>query len=119
MHRDGRVGVRGAGRPCPAPLADPLPVDVAAGAELGRGLLSRKRLHDLRHSSASIQIAEGVDLAPVSKRLGHSTPATTGAPYVHLLRPAGQAAAEKVAAAIPRAVRRGDHAGSKPVPGPK
>lgn len=98
-------------------LADPLPVDVAAGAELGRGLLSRKRLHDLRHSSASIQLAEGVDLALVSKRLGHSTPAITGALYVHLLRPAGQAAAEKVAAAIPRSVRRGDHAGSSAVPG--
>lgn len=47
------------------------------------------------------------------------TAALAGALYVHLLRPAGQAAAEKVAAAIPRAVRRGDHAGSKAVPGPK
>jgi integrase len=30
------------------------------------------RLHDLRHLSASLQLAAGVDIAVVSKRLGHS-----------------------------------------------
>lgn len=93
-------------------LAEPLAADLAAGAELGRGLLSRRRLHDLRHSSASIQLAAGVDLALVSKRLGHSTPAITGSLYVHLLRSAGQAAAETVAAAVPRSTRRGHPVGT-------
>ena len=68
-------------------LAEPLTTEVPAGAELGRGLLSRRRLHDLRHASASIQLQEGIDLALVSKRLGHSSPAITGALYAHLLRP--------------------------------
>ncbi|MDT3443614.1 MULTISPECIES: tyrosine recombinase XerC [unclassified Pseudofrankia] len=86
-------------------LAEPLAADVTPGTELGRGLLSRRRLHDLRHASASIQLAEGIDLALVSKRLGHSSPAITGALYAHLLRPAGQRAAAAVAAAVPRAVR--------------
>ncbi|MBL7516746.1 tyrosine-type recombinase/integrase family protein [Frankia sp. CNm7] len=79
--------------------------DVAVGAELGRGLLSRRRLHDLRHASASIQLQEGIDLALVSKRLGHSSPAITGALYAHLLRPAGQRAALAVANAVPRSRR--------------
>lgn len=87
-------------------LAGPLSADVPEGAELGRGLLSRRRLHDLRHSSASIQLAEGIDLALISKRLGHSTPTITGTLYAHLLRPAGQAAAEKVARAVPRRTQR-------------
>ncbi|KJE20377.1 phage integrase family protein [Frankia torreyi] len=98
-------------------LAEPLPVDVGIGAELGRGLLSRRRLHDLRHASASIQLAEGVDIALVSKRLGHSTPSITAALYVHLLRSTGQKAAETVAAAVPRTVRRGHPAGTSTVAG--
>ncbi|ONH29041.1 hypothetical protein BL253_17640 [Pseudofrankia asymbiotica] len=89
-------------------LAEPLTTDVATETELGRGLLSRRRLHDLRHASASIQLQEGIDLALValvSKRLGHSSPAITGALYAHLLRPAGQHAAVAVANAVPRSVR--------------
>ncbi len=31
------------------------------------------RLHDLRHTSASLALAAGVDLKVVSDRLGHST----------------------------------------------
>jgi hypothetical protein len=72
---------------------------------LGRNLLSRRRLHDLRHSSASIQIAEGVAIELLSKRHGHSSTAITGNLYVHLTRSAGQVAAEKVAAAVPRTKR--------------
>jgi integrase len=86
-------------------LAEPLTTKVPAGAELGRGLLSRRRLHDLRHASASIQLQEGIDLALVSKRLGHSSPAITGALYAHLLRPAGRRAALAVANAVPRSTR--------------
>ena len=34
-------------------------------------------LHSLRHSNATLMIAEDVDIATVSKRLGHSNTATT------------------------------------------
>lgn len=98
-------------------LAAPLPVDVGVGAELGWSLLSRRRLHDLRHSSASIQLAEGMDLALVSKRMRHSSTSITGNLYVHLLRSSGQKAAEAVAAAVPRTVRRGHQVGTSPVDG--
>ncbi|WP_083419935.1 tyrosine-type recombinase/integrase [Pseudofrankia sp. BMG5.36] len=91
-------------------LAAPLAADVPAEAELGRGLLSPRRLHDLRHASASIQLQEGIDLALVSKRLGHSSPAITGALYAHLLRPAGRRAALAAAIAVPRSTRTHSHA---------
>lgn len=86
-------------------LAEPLPFDLRPKDELGERVLSRRRLHDLRHSSASIQLDAGVDLALISKRHGHSSTAITSDLYVHLLRSAGQRAAEAVASAIPRAGR--------------
>lgn len=79
-----------------------LPFDLRKGDELGENLLSRRRLHDLRHSSASIQLDQGIDLTLVSKRLGHSSTTITGTLYAHLLRSTGQRAAETVANAIPR-----------------
>ncbi len=87
-------------------LAWPLPVALAVGDEIGEQLLSPKRLHDLRHGSASILLAEGVDITIVSKRLGHSSTSVTGNIYAHLLRSTGQKAAETIATAIPRTVRR-------------
>lgn len=41
------------------------------------------RLHDLRHSFASIAIANGIPLATIGKLLGHALPETT-ARYAHL-----------------------------------
>ncbi len=87
-------------------LAEPLAVTLESGVELGDELLSRKRLHDLRHGSASIQIAQGIDITLVSKRLGHASPAITGRLYAHLLRSAGQNVARTAANAVPRHVIR-------------
>lgn len=47
----------------------------------------RITVHDLRHASASLILAEGVDLATVSKRLGHSKVSTTANIYVHAVKP--------------------------------
>lgn len=41
------------------------------------------RLHDLRHSFASVAIAQGIPLATIGKLLGHALPETT-ARYAHL-----------------------------------
>lgn len=46
-------------------------------------LLPHIRLHDLRHCSASLLISEGVNIASVSKRLGHSQISTTLDVYTH------------------------------------
>ena len=64
--------------------------------------LRQIRLHDLRHGSASLQLAAGFPIAVVSKRLGHSSIAITADTYSHLLEGVGHAAAEAAAALVPR-----------------
>lgn len=49
-----------------------------------RGLTKRPRIHDLRHSHASLLLGRGVPLLAVSRRLGHSSVAVTGDVYGHL-----------------------------------
>jgi integrase len=43
------------------------------------------RLHDLRHTHATLLLAEGVHLKVVSERLGHSSISITGDLYSHIL----------------------------------
>jgi integrase len=57
------------------------------------GLPDNVTFHGLRHSSASLLLAQGMSIADVSKRLGHSTINTTAAIYLH-----GQKASDAVAA---------------------
>jgi integrase len=45
------------------------------------------RLHDLRHSAATLLANEGADLTQISKMLGHSSPAITDKIYAHLKLP--------------------------------
>lgn len=59
--------------------------------------LPRIRLHDLRHTSASLALAAGVDLKVVSERLGHSQIAITANLYTHVNTGLGRAAAEQIA----------------------
>ncbi|MGH8777006.1 MAG: tyrosine-type recombinase/integrase [Jiangellaceae bacterium] len=50
-----------------------------------RSGLRRIRLHDLRHTHASLLVQDGVPIKVVSERLGHSHPAFTMATYQHVL----------------------------------
>ena len=43
------------------------------------------RFHDLRHTHASLLVAEGVHLKVISERLGHANIRTTGDLYAHIL----------------------------------
>ena len=43
------------------------------------------RFHDLRHTYASIMIAQGENVVYVSRQLGHSSPAITLGIYAHLI----------------------------------
>jgi integrase len=58
------------------------------------------RLHDLRHTWATLALAAGVDVTIVARRLGHGSPATTWATYQHVVTGMQADAAEKVAALI-------------------
>jgi integrase len=57
------------------------------------------RLHDLRHSFASISVSAGASLPLIGSLLGHSTPTTT-ARYAHLFDDPARRAANRVAEAI-------------------
>ena len=59
-------------------------------------------LHHLRHGAASIQIEAGIDIAVISKRLGHSRIGLTSDTYGHLIGTVGKTAAEAAAAVVPR-----------------
>jgi integrase len=61
---------------------------------VAKSTLPSIRLHDLRHTHASILLKEGVPLKVVSERLGHANPAFTLSVYQHLL-PGMQADAAK------------------------
>ncbi len=60
------------------------------------------RLHDLRHTAASLALAAGVPLKVVSEQLGHSSLAITADTYTSVLPAVAAAAAEAVANVIPR-----------------
>ena len=62
------------------------------------------RLHDLRHTAASLALQAGVPLKVVSEQLGHSSLTITADTYTSVLPAVARAAAEAVADIIPRAV---------------
>jgi integrase len=67
--------------------------------------VARVRFHDLRHTHASLLIADGEDVKVVSQRLGHAHPAFTMHTYQHLLPGMSAAAAERFATMIATAAR--------------
>ncbi len=58
------------------------------------------RLHDLRHTHASLALAAGVDIKVVSDRLGHSTTSITADLYTHVVPAVARSAADAIAAAV-------------------
>lgn len=54
------------------------------------------RLHDLRHTHASLALAAGVELKVVSDRLGHSQISVTADLYTHVPRDVATAAADQI-----------------------
>jgi integrase len=64
------------------------------------------RLHDLRHSFASLAAGRGVPLMTIGKLLGHRVPATTQR-YAHLARDAVAAVNDELGAAMQAAIAKG------------
>ena len=70
------------------PWGQPISADYLAKyfrSILDRAGLPRIRLYDLRHSAATIALAEGVSPKVVSEQLGHASTAFTLDTYAHLL----------------------------------
>ncbi|MBQ7505236.1 MAG: site-specific integrase [Ruminococcus sp.] len=61
---------------------------------LKRNNLRKVTLHSLRHTNATIMIAEGTDIRTVSNRLGHAQTSTTLNIYTHALKSKDEQAAE-------------------------
>jgi integrase len=58
------------------------------------------RLHDLRHTAATLALAAGVPVKVVSEQLGHATAASTLDTYAHVLPHMQDEAAAKVEAML-------------------
>jgi integrase len=69
--------------------------EITQGAGLGRWTP-----HELRHSAASLLIAQGVPLKVVSESLGHSSIRVTADVYGHLLEPQRREAADAMTSAL-------------------
>lgn len=61
------------------------------------------RLHDLRHSFASVAIAQGIPLATIGKLLGHALPETT-ARYAHLADEVISESADRICSSLASAM---------------
>ena len=72
----------------------------AFASAVSKAGVRKGRLHDLRHSFATIALTEGIPLLVVSKVLGHAQPSTTLNVYGHLMPDAGLAAVQAVEGTI-------------------
>jgi integrase len=58
-----------------------------------RSNIPHRKLHALRHTSATLLLSSGANIKTVASRLGHTQISTTNR-YVHALRDADEAAAQ-------------------------
>lgn len=72
-------------------------------ARAGREAPPEIRLHDLRHTHATLLLVGGTPVKVVSERLGHASPVITMNVYAHVLPGNQKAAADSFAAAIAEA----------------
>jgi integrase len=101
---------------CPSELGTPLDPDHVSHAFsrlCGRAGRSHWHLHELRHSGASLMLAQGTDLYVVFKVLGHSSVAITKDVYGHLVEGQKRAAAQLMSTTLLRTIgsQDGSHGG--------
>jgi len=74
---------------------DPSTVTHRFGKVVRKAGLGHLRLHDLRHSYASLMLAAGVNVKAISQSMGHANIGITLDTYAHLLPGMGRSAAER------------------------
>jgi integrase len=62
--------------------------------------LRQIRLHDLRHTTASLLIVAGVPFKVVAELLGHSSPAITQTIYQHVMPGMSEEAGKRLSASL-------------------
>ena len=102
LHRDGLPHGRDDWMFCNASgrFPDPESIGQLFDRVVRRSGLPRIRFHDLRHTHASLLIADGAPIKVVSERLGHAHPAYTMHTYQHLWPGMSARAAEQFASLI-------------------
>jgi integrase len=75
-------------------------VSRAFNAAVHDTIMSRIRLHDLRHTHATLMLQAGVHPRVVQQRLGHSSIVITLGTYSHVIKGMDEAAAEAMAALV-------------------
>jgi integrase len=78
-------------------------ISSASSGLLPSALTSGLRLHDLRHTWASIRLHERAELREVQEQLGHATPGFTLAVYGHLQPGDRKESMDRFSAALARA----------------
>jgi integrase len=73
---------------------------VLSGTPYSASTVARIRLHDLRHTWASLALAAGINPKVVSERLGHATVSFTLDTYSHVMPGLQEDAAARVAALL-------------------
>ncbi|WP_242882679.1 tyrosine-type recombinase/integrase [Actinomadura litoris] len=76
--------------------------EIAVHAALQSDPLPPIRFHDLRHVAATLALLGKVDMKVISETLGHSRHSFTADTYTSVLPEVSRAAAEAVAAIVPR-----------------
>jgi len=94
---DGLVFTTRAGRP-----VEPRNFNRSVYAVCDRAGIRRIRVHDLRHTCASLLLARGVDARTIMDTLGHSAISLTLDLYAHVMPPAQRAAAEAMDTVLQR-----------------
>jgi len=69
-------------------------------AEVERAGLPRIRLHDLRHTHATIALQAAINPKVVQERLGHASVRVSLNTYTHVLQPMHEEAASRIAALV-------------------
>ncbi|MFE5793538.1 tyrosine-type recombinase/integrase [Streptomyces sp. NPDC056503] len=62
----------------------------------GKAKVRRVRVHDLRHTCASLLLAQGVDARVIMETLGHGTITMTLDTYAHVMQTTLRAAADRM-----------------------
>lgn len=73
---------------------------VLARRDVERAPVPRIRLHDVRHTHATLMLAAGVPVKVVSTRLGHASVRLTLDVYAHVLPSMDEDAAEQFGAMV-------------------
>lgn len=75
--------------------------------------LPRIKLHEGRHTAATLALEAGIDIKVVSDQLGHSTVGITQDLYTHVRRAVHEGVAEKVVSLLERRAEKGSSEGSE------